>query len=197
LVAAQTRRDLPACLRPEAFVVGYFGRFSEEKCPVHFVEIARRLAARPEVFFVMTGNGPEWNAVMRQIAEAGLRERFYTPGFVADVKPLLARADVVVVPSRIEGIPIILLEALALGKPVVASRVGGIPAVITSGGNGYLCDPGQLEQYAQIIETLRQDPELRSQVGRAARQYALKHLDVEHMNRAYLRVFTELLAPRA
>lgn len=172
-------------VRPDDFVVGFFGRFSREKCPVKFVDIAARLKELAGVTWIMTGGGSEFELVRAEIARHGLEKSILTPGIVADVKPYLAATHVVVVPSMIEGIPIVLMEAMSLGIPVVASRVGGIPDVITDGHNGFLCAAGDLDGFAARIKLLHDDRSLWETMGKNAREFALNHLDVSKMLEEY------------
>lgn len=176
-------------LRPDDFVVGFFGRFSKEKCPVKFVDIAARLKELAGVTWVMTGGGDEFMRVRARIVSHGLEKSLLTPGIVPDVKPFLAATHVVVIPSLIEGIPIVLMEAMALGIPVVASRVGGIPDVITDGHNGFLCAPSDIDAFAARIKLLHEDRNLWESMGKNAREYALNHLDVRKMLEEYHQEF--------
>lgn len=173
------------------FVVGFFGRFSEEKCPDLFVDIARLLCSIPDIAFVMTGNGPEYRCVTEKIASMGLSDRIYTPGIVADVKPFLCRTDVVIIPSKIEGIPIILFEGMSMAKPVIASRVGGIPSIIDDGLNGFLCPSGDAAAFADKIRVLYSDRELLATIGKNARAYAENYLDMAQMKEKYRNVFVK------
>lgn len=174
---------------PEKMVVGFFGRFSSEKCPEAVVDMANAMRDADDVYWVMTGNGPQYRKVKEKIRRMGLEQSITAPGFVDDVRAYLARTDVVVIPSRIEGIPIILMEALAMGIPVVASRIGGVPSIIEEGQNGFLCEPGQVNDFAEKIRLLRSDRSLRCRMGKNAREYAEQHLDVAQMNAAYLEAF--------
>ncbi len=171
--------------RPDDFVVGFFGRFSKEKCPIKFVDIAARLKELDGVTWVMTGGGGEFARVRARIETHGLEMSILTPGIVADVKPFLAGTHVVIIPSMIEGIPIVLMEAMSLGIPVVASRVGGIPDVIRDGHNGFLCAVGDLDDFAAKIKLLHDDRSLWETIGKNAREYALNHLDASKMLEEY------------
>lgn len=174
------------------FVIGFFGRFSPEKCPEAFVDIANFLRSKPDIAFIMTGDGPEYKQVIEKITSLGLADRFFTPGIVADVKPFLNRANVVVIPSQIEGIPIILFESMSMGKPVIASRVGGIPSIVDDGLNGFLCPSGDVEAFAEKIRLLHSDRELLTTIGKNARSYAENHLDMAQMKEKYRNVFIKL-----
>jgi glycosyltransferase involved in cell wall biosynthesis len=171
------------------FTVSYCGRISEEKGPDLFLEIARRLLDIPEIRFVMTGNGPLLPQITARAAALGLSGRIQMPGFVDDVRAQLIQSDVVVVPSRIEGIPIILLEALSFGIPVIAAGVGGIPSIITDGFNGFVCAREDVQTFVEKIRRLHADRGLRDSIASNARAFALERLDKSRMLAEYGSVF--------
>jgi O-antigen biosynthesis protein len=190
--------EFPNLLARHAHViVGFFGRMSEEKAPDLFVEIARQLAGHRNLFFVMTGEGPERENVLRQIHRYDLTDRIYAPGFVDDVLPLMRSVDIVVVPSRIDGMPLTVLECQALGKVVVASRVGSLPAMIDDGKSGFLCEPGDVGAFCRRILDLAQDSGLRERMQAQARQSVAERHDAEDMLKAYEHVFSAVHGNRA
>jgi O-antigen biosynthesis protein len=174
---------------PNQVVVAFFGRMSEEKGPDLFIDIVRKLATHQELQFVMTGEGPEREKILRQIERYGLRNRIYAPGFVDDVFPLMRSADIVVLPSRVDGMPLVVLESQALGKAVVASRVGSLPAMIEDGESGFLCEPGDVEAFRGRILQLARDPALRKRVQEGARRSVAARYAPDQMLEAYERVF--------
>jgi len=180
--------ELPPAARGK-IVVGYFGRFSIEKGPDLFVDIVRRLAANPHLFFVMAGAGPEFDRVLRQIRKHRLQERIYTPGFVVPVTPLMRAADIVVLPSRIDGMPQVVLEAQAMGKPVVASRVGSLPLMIEDEKTGFLCEIGDLDAFSKQILKLAGDKDLRDRMKIAAQESIRMKFSADRMLESYERVF--------
>ncbi len=197
----QVRAGLPPRGFPSGFsgkpVVGFFGRFSEEKGPTDFVRIASKIHERlPSVRFVMTGEGPEMNAVRREVRRRGLLSRFWLPGFVDDVQPWLASVDVVVVPSRLDGMPLIVFEAQGLAKPVVASRTGSIPEVIEDEITGFLRSPGDIDGFAEAVCRLLESAELRSRIGAAARDKVVREYGQDVMLERYFRLFDKLAPPR-
>lgn len=179
-------------------IVGFFGRLSEEKGPVDFVRIAAKIRQRfPQACFVMTGEGPEMKAVQKEIRRRGLSSCFALPGFVEDVQPWLACADVVVVPSRLDGMPLIVFEAQGLGKPVVAARTGSIPEVIEDGVTGFLSSPGDIDGFAEAVCRLLESAGLRSRIGAAAREKVVREYGQEAMLERYFRLFDRLAPPCA
>lgn len=171
--------------------VGYSGRLSEEKDPLGFLDIAA--ATRDDrISFVMTGAGPLEKQVHRR-----LRSRNPPPvqflGVVPDVHSHLADLDVLVVPSRLDGRPMVVLEALALGVPVLVSRVGGLPELIEDGVNGMVCAPGDTDAFAARLRQLADDADLLRHLKRGARTSAEQRLDATTMYTAYEKVLRDLV----
>jgi glycosyltransferase involved in cell wall biosynthesis len=162
-----------------AFVVVFLGRFSEEKSPEAVVEIAR-LLRQNNIVFVMGGHGPIFEDIKNHILINELQDVVLTPGFV-ESQDLLSVADVLLLPSRLDGRPNAVLEALASGVPVIASNVGGLPTLINDGGNGFLIQPGDNQAFADKILLLEQNTALRTRISTAAKKYAREVLDQKFM----------------
>ncbi len=186
--SGETASDLPEAARGK-IVVGFFGRLSEEKGPDLFVEIAHALSSHANLFFVMTGVGPEREKVLEQIRKYHLEDRIHAPGFVENVIPLMRAADIVVLPSRLDGMPLAVLEAGALGKPVVASWVGSLPSMIEEGKTGFLCEIGDIAAFSKRILELAGDPKLREGMKAAARELVRRKYSAERMVESYEEVF--------
>ena len=175
----------------DKFIISYMGRFSEEKCPLKFVEMVDQLRSYEDIFFMMIGNGPEYESVKQRITNLRLEDKIYLPGFVEDNKPFLKVTDLLIIPSRIEGIPIILMEALSLGVPVIASQIGGIPDIITNEANGFVCNPNNIDDFIQRILQIYSDHNLYEKLKVNGRNYAVENLDFSRMNREYLKNFLD------
>jgi glycosyltransferase involved in cell wall biosynthesis len=175
-----TRRSQSQKLR-----VGFSGRFSTEKSPLTFIDMASLLHAREDIEFVMTGAGPLENTVRSRLARADVRGRVQLLGVVEDVREHLASLDVLVLPSKLDGRPVVVLEALALGIPVVASAVGALPELVQDGVTGFLCDASDARKFADRVAALADDRELRTKMGEAARDFAERHLDARAMFKIY------------
>ncbi|WP_162820877.1 glycosyltransferase [Microvirga calopogonii] len=175
-------------------IVCFSGRWSEEKDPLTFIEIARRADQNWPVRFVMTGAGHLEREIKRAIQGADFPSgRFQLLGAVPDLATVLASVDLLVVPSRLDGRPVVVLEALAVGTPVLASRVGGLPDLIKHGETGWLCEPGDVDAF---LECLRAAVESRDKLARkraAARSKAEAYLDVRRMFGAYESALSEVL----
>ncbi len=156
-------------LPPGAFVVAALGRFVPVKGFDLLVEALPTVVAGVEsTWLLLVGDGPERGPLEARAARLGVAGRVHVTGAVADVAPCLAAADVVAAPSRNEGMGRVLVEAMALGLPVVGTAVGGIPAVIVEGACGRLVPPGDVPALARALVDLGRDAGLRRKLGEAA-----------------------------
>jgi glycosyltransferase involved in cell wall biosynthesis len=101
-----------------------------------------------------------------------------------------------VLPSRSEGLPNVLLEAMSCGLPVIASDVGGNLDLIQSGKNGILFEEGNYEQLRSAIETILDDQQLKEKLGKNARQTIVSNYAMEQVSSAYINLYNKLLAPK-
>lgn len=124
----------------------------------------------PRAVFAAVGQGPLHDEVHRLRDDLGLRGRFHLLGHREDVGDLLAAADVFVLASHWEGLPIAVVEALAAGVPVVSTRVGGLPEAVTDGVHGLLVPPGRPAELARAVRRLVDDDGLRRRLADAARE---------------------------
>ena len=136
-------------------IVGWIGRFSREKGPDSFLEAFKMSGI--EAAAVMVGDGPDRAEVERRARELGLPIRF--AGVVPDAARLLSAFDLVVSSSRAEGLPIVLLEAFAVGVPVAGFAVGGVPRVLTD-RTGWPVRPGDLEALSASVRMAFDNPQV-------------------------------------
>ncbi len=142
----------------------------------------------------IAGEGPERGALEKRSRDRGLADRVRFLGQRRDVPDLLAASDVFVLPSRREGLGVAALEAMAAGRPVVASRVGGLGEVVGHEGTGLLVPPEDPAALRDALARLLNEPELRARLGAAGpARIAERHLP-ERMTEAYERLYHELLA---
>ncbi|GIV76563.1 MAG: glycosyl transferase [Litorilinea sp.] len=162
------RRELG--LPPGCPVVGAVAVFRAQKRLDDWLAVAARVAAaRPDVHFLLAGDGPEMPQVRRQVQALGLAERVCLPGFRADGRRLLGLPDVYLLTSGFEGLPMALLEAMALGKPVVATRVGGVPEAVRHGEEGWLAPVGDVDGLSRwVLHLLDRPDQARAMGARAA-----------------------------
>lgn len=149
-------------------VVAAVGRLAHQKGLDLFLAAAVGIRRqRPDCRFVIAGSGPLRPALERQVDLSGLRDCVHLVGYRADVARLLLACDVVVLPSRSEGMPLVLLEALAMARPVVAARVGGVPEVLRDGRDGLLIEPGSATELEAAVVRLLADPAWAARLGSA------------------------------
>lgn len=161
------RRDRPVGPGAGPVRICCVGTLHEVKGQAVLVEACRRLiAGGTEVVCTLVGDGPDREALLAQAAAAGLGDRVRVTGRVPrpEVVAVLAEADVLVAPSvpsadgRREGLPVVVLEAMAVGVPVVASRLSGIPEAVEDGVTGLLVEPGDAEGVADAVRRVVADP---------------------------------------
>ncbi len=150
-------------------VLGVF-RLSAEKAPFDFLEIARRVAtAVPGVRFVVAGVGPMLAKLEDKIDELELRDVVQLLGRRDDVPALLGAADMMLLTSRLEGMPNVVLEAQFSGLPVVATDAGASGQIVADGETGYICEIGDIKALADRCITLLKDSDLRSRMAASAK----------------------------
>lgn len=146
------------------------GRFMPNNGYRSFVEALLRVAAsRPEIHWVLAGDGEERAALESRIRESGFADRVHLSGWPADVPSLLAACDLFVVPLLGEGGGRMLVEAMAMHKPVIATRAGVVPEVVVPGETGLLVPPGDAAALTHAVQSLIANPHLAEYFGRNGR----------------------------
>jgi glycosyltransferase involved in cell wall biosynthesis len=154
-------------------LVGSIANFKAAKDHANLLRAAVVVrAALPDVRFLLVGQGPLEPQTRRLAAELGLDGTVIFAGFRSDAHRLAAEFDVFTLSSAYEGLPIALIEAMALGRPCVATSVGGIPEVVSDGAQGVLVPPRDPDALAGGLLRLLGDPALRARMGVAARERA-------------------------
>jgi glycosyltransferase involved in cell wall biosynthesis len=169
--------------RSDDLLVVSVGRLEPQKNPV---ALAHAIARVPNAHLLFVGQG-------KLRAKLAGRERVHLLGVRADIPEVLASADVFALASNWEGLPLAVLEAMAAGLPVAATRVGCIPEVVEDGRTGFLVPPGNEEALASALHRLATDANLRKQLGAAARARSMSFA-VDRMVAAYESLFTQLLS---
>ncbi len=177
---------------PDALVLGAAGRLVAQKGYDVFVRAAGRLVAeRADVYFVIAGDGPLRESLQAEMSRAGLGSRFQLVGYESDVPAFLGQLDVFVLPSRFEGFPIALLEALAAGLPVIATSVGGVPEML--GERGGLAIPVESEEALVGAMRAMLDPAARSAYASKSREIA-KRFSIERTAEGFATLYGRLMA---
>jgi glycosyltransferase involved in cell wall biosynthesis len=181
-------------IAPERFIVGWIGRMTGVKRTDDVLLALRGVRERGiDAGLLMVGDGPDRDHVERRAKELGVVRHCYFLGYQDEVAPYFAALDAFVLPSGNEGTPVSAIEALAAARPVVATRVGGVPDVVRDGVDGFLVDPGDVEALADRLARLANDPHLRERMGQAGHErvvprYAVDRLidDVDRLYRSLL-----------
>jgi colanic acid/amylovoran biosynthesis glycosyltransferase len=148
----------------------FVGRHVPQKGHVVLLEAIALLASRGiETELVVAGDGPSRGRLEAHAASLGIAERTRFPGAVGQeqIRELYERASIFCVPSFAEGLPTVLMEAMALGLPVISSRINGVPELVRHGETGLLVTPGRADELADAIELLLEDPDLTQRLAAA------------------------------
>lgn len=177
---AEVRRRLG--IPPEAPVVGQVAVFRRQKRLDLWLETARQvLRDRPDARFVLVGDGPLRPEIERRSRELGLTSAVTFTGLQDDVRPFLSAIDLLLVTSEFEGLPLVLLEAMALELPVVATAVGGVPEAVADGRTGRLVPFGEPGASAAATLALLANPTRAREMGRAARRRVKTEFSTDRM----------------
>lgn len=177
--------------------LGYLGRLVRGKgLPETFAALAalRRESAFADVTLRLAGSGDARDAFEREVASLGLGDAvsFVGPLDRAGTIAFLRESDVLLLPSESEGLPYSVIESLASGTPVVATRVGGIPDVVVDGEHGRLVPPRDPDAIAAALRDLAADPERLRAMSRACGEWAARELDLERLARQFGALYREL-----
>ncbi len=153
------------------FLIGAVGRLSDEKGFDLLIEaVTRLIEAGLNVGLAIIGEGVERERLEKQIAESGHLDRIQLLGYRSDTKSLYEAMDLYVLSSHREGLPNVVLEAMAMEVPVVATRIAGIPKLVQDRENGLLVEAGEVSQIESAIREIMLNPELRERLTRNARE---------------------------
>jgi glycosyltransferase involved in cell wall biosynthesis len=174
------------------------GRLHPVKDHVFLVRACRLLKDRDVPFAcVIAGDGPQRAAIEALIRDLDLLAEVRLVGHLSrqHLDAHYARADLVVLTSRSEGIPLVLMEAMAHGRPVLAPAITGIPELVLHGTNGFLYRPGSLEDFVARVATVHHSQSVLGPLGRAARQHVLQHFNLEQNLAAFCNLLLKRVSP--
>jgi glycosyltransferase involved in cell wall biosynthesis len=193
--AAAVRRDLEV---PEGnYIIAIVGRLSPEKGHDVFLKAARRVIDElPHVTFLVVGSGPLVATLKRQVASLKLERHVVFKGHRPDLSGIYRATDVLVLSSFTEGIPNVLLESFAYGRPAVASAVGGVPEVLVDGENGWLVRPGDDGAIASRVLRLLKNSNQRRRMGEAGRTTIERHFSFERRTALLVGMYDRILSSR-
>ena len=174
----------------QAPIVGNVAALVPHKGQRHLIEAAALVVRQvPDARFVIAGEGELRPSLERQIKEHHLEKHVFLTGFRPDVLSLHKAFDIFVMSSVTEGLGTSLLDAMASGKPIVATRAGGIPEVVVDGETGILVSPRDHRAMADALISLLTDPALRQRMGDAGLKLARRRFSAERMVKETLRVY--------
>ncbi len=182
IVKSQPRNNKP--------VITFVGRLAPPKDLFFLIDVAERI--NNAVFWIV-GDGELREKVKRYISKKGLIDRVVLFWERCDIPEILSQTDIFVLPSRWEGLPLAIIEAMMAGLPVVASNVGGISELIEDGVNGFLIPPRDAVRFTKALQILIEDETLRKKMGEAGREKAMKNFTLDKMLSKTMEVYCELL----
>jgi glycosyltransferase involved in cell wall biosynthesis len=174
-------------------IVGAIGRLEPQK---GFDLLIRALPQLEGVTLVLVGDGSERGPLERLAKDLGVAERVIWEGWIDRARAYLGTFDVVALPSRFEGFPLVVLEALLARSAVVATDVGSVAEAVRHEETGLLVPPDDPAALAAALRRLFADPDLRRRVGEQGRRLVLERFTADHMSRGFERLYAELLGGR-
>jgi glycosyltransferase involved in cell wall biosynthesis len=198
--AVAARRELAklAGIAPDGCLLVHVGQFGSEKNHLWLLGAFQRIrAAAPEAHLLLIGDGPLRPQVEDRVAQLGLAESVHLLGIRPDAARLVAGADVFVLPSRIEGIPGVVLEAAAQAVPTVATDVGGMREAVRDGESGFLVPLDEPDRFAAAVLSLLADSDRRRNMGFAARALVQERFSMERTAVAFEELYGRLIRERS
>jgi len=179
-------------------LVSFIARFSEEKNPFIFIDIAKNIIKNNlniPVKFIMAGDGDLFTQVKKTIQENGLSDHIILTGMLENIQELLADTYLLIVVSNNEGIPLTVMESLAMNTPVVSTVVGQTEEILKDGSNGYLIaqDENMVTHFTTRTLDLIKDKSLYQSLTTNSREKLLDEFSQEHMSNQYEQIFCKLM----
>jgi glycosyltransferase involved in cell wall biosynthesis len=184
-------------LGPDDRLMVAVGNLYPVKGHVHAIDALARLKSRhPSLHLAISGRGELESALLARAREHGLERRVHLLGLRSDVPAVLAAADLFVLPSLSEGLPLALLEAMFAGCPIVATDVGQVRVALANGTAGVLVDPGNTEALAAALDRMLSDPAEARRLGTVAAVHAAGEYDLSRMVQRYVGIYEAVLRRR-
>ena len=157
-------------------------RLYESKGQQYLIAATRAVLEKcPTVRILLVGSGDHEDRFRQQVSKEGLDDIVIFTGYREDIPELIAISDIVVRPSDMEGFPINMLEAMLMKKPVIATKIAGVPEMITHGENGFMIEPRDIDHLASYISIILLDEELGKKMGVRGQQIVLEKFTLESL----------------
>jgi len=184
-------------IRPRDPVIGMVSKLWEGKGHATLIQAFREIQKEmDQAKLVIVGEGYLYEELVALVDRLGLKDSVLFTGFQRDVFEIIATFDVAVLPSFFEGMGRVLLEAMAMEKPVVASRVGGIPDLVEDGVNGFLVNPGKIQELSAGLLRVLRDKKLARKLGKQGRKKTTDRFSAEIMVQSIDTIYRELLSAK-
>lgn len=178
-------------------VIGFVGRIAKEKGLASLLACLSDILSRfRDAKVVLVGEGPDQEDLLRFARELHVEQHVVFLGKRIDMANVYASFDVFVLPSLGEGMPLAVLEAMAAGRPVVATRVGAIPTIVKDGQTGLLVEPGDNRELLSAICRLLDNPQMSNEFGRRGHELVTAQFSSERMAKSYLKTYQGVLSLR-
>jgi len=183
---------------PGVLRIGMIARmnYSVKNYPAFLAAAARLAPKYPKLEFLLVGDGPLRPGLEVMARELGLGEKAKFLGDRRDIRALLAAMDISVLTSRSESLSNAIMESMAAGVPVVATRVGGNPELVRDGETGFLVSPGKEEELVTALDRLLAQSSLRTEFGQRGRDFAQAHFGVDAMREQYVHMYERLFVEK-
>lgn len=176
------------------YLITYTGRFEERKRVTDLIIAWHRIAKQfPQHHLILVGAGNEMEACQSQVRSLELSNRVTFVGEVQNVEDYLKITDCYVFPSRLEGMPNVVLEAMACGLPIISTTIPGIVEIIQDGKTGLLVPPMDADALTKALTDILGKPEMARWLGKAAREEALRNYSFDHLGKSYFEIYQNLL----
>jgi len=187
-------RTLGIELKDEDKVVGNVSCFKPQKCLHDYIEACRRLKDKGNYKFVLIGDGKLRPELEKQVEEAGLKGFFdMQQSWSEDIHRMIPEFDIMLHTACFEGLPRVFLEAMASEVPIVATNVDGATDVIEHDVNGYLAEPGDIDELVKFSYKLLENKELRDKMGLAGKNKLKSEFDIKTMSEMLNKLYRELI----
>ncbi|RYU96853.1 glycosyltransferase [Emticicia agri] len=182
-------------IKENEVLVGFIARMTSQKDPFTLLKAIAKIPADSLIKFLLVGDGDSKEEVLKMAEDLGINSRVIFESFREDIPDILHAIDIFCLPSLWEGLPIALLEAMAMAKAVVATAIDGTKEVIVHEKNGLLVQPSNPDELANALIRLANDKALREQLRKEARMTVEKNYNVARMTREVEKIYDELHQP--